>query len=333
MAPSSDRTVGEGSGPAAQSWLAHVPIPLFAVVMGLGGLGLAWRRAHEVFAVPSAIGEAVLAFAGLVFVALAVLYALKALRHWAEVVAEFEHVVRINFFPAVSIGLLILAAAALPYGRGLAVSIWAAGTGLHLVLSLVVVHRWITRSYQVPHANPAWFIPVVGNILVPIAGVPLGYGEVSWFFFAVGIVFWILLFAIILYRIVFHDPLPARILPTLFILLAPPAIGFVAYVRLSGPELDGAARILFFTAVFLALVLATLAPRFARLPFFVSWWAYTFPSAALAIAALVYCEQVPGWGSETLAVAILAAATLLIVTVWLQTARALLQGRLFVPEG
>ena len=324
-----------GAAPDAdpKPWLAHVPVPLFAVVMGVGGLGLAWRRAHEVFAVPAVIGEAVLALAAAVFVVLVALYALKAVSHWEEAAGEFAHVVRVNFFPAVSIGLLILAAAALPYSRSLAGGRWAVGAGLHLALSLVVIHRWITRSYEVQHANPAWFIPVVGNILVPIAGVPLGHGEVSWFFFSVGVVFWVLLFAIILYRIIFHDPLPARILPTLFILLAPPAIGFVAYSRFMGPELDAVGRMLYFTALFLALVLATLAPRFARLPFFVSWWAYTFPSAALAIAALVYCELRPGWASDAIAVLLLAAATVLIVTVWVQTARALLAGRLFVPEG
>ncbi len=315
------------------SWLAHVPIPLFAVVMGVGGLGLAWRRAHAVLAVPAWIGEALLALAAVVFVALGLLYAAKAARHWAAVVGEFDHVVRVNFFPTVSIGLLILAAAALPYGQALAEPLWVAGAALHLLLSLVVVNRWITRGYEVQHANPAWFIPVVGNILVPIAGVPLGHGEVSWFFFAVGLVFWILLFAIVLYRIIFHDPLPARLLPTLFILLAPPAIGFVAYTRLAGAELDAGGRLLYFSALFLALVLVTLAPRFARLPFFVSWWAYTFPSAALAIAALVYCELKPGWASEAIAAGLLAVVTVLIVTVWVATARALVAGRLFVPEG
>jgi tellurite resistance protein len=321
------------TAPSALAWIAHVPLPLFAVVMGLGGLGLAWRKAHEVLGVSGLPGEAVLALAAATFAAVAVLYLAKAVRHREAVIGDFTHIVRINFFPAVSISLLILAVAALPYHTALAEGLWVAGAALHLTLSLVIVNRWITRNVEIQHSNPSWFIPVVGNILVPIAGVPLGHGEVSWFFFAIGLVFWLILFTVMLYRIIFHDPMPAKILPTLFILLAPPAIGFVAYARFMGPELDALGRVLFFTALFLALVLVTLAPRFLSIPFFVSWWAYTFPSAALAIAALLYHQHVPGPASGALAVGLLAAATLLIVTVWLRTLRALLAGHLFVPEG
>ncbi|MEM0513912.1 hypothetical protein WCN91_00405 [Pseudoalteromonas sp. YIC-827] len=45
------------------------------------------------------------------------------------------------------------------------------------------------NHYRLEHANPSWFIPVVGNIIAPITGAKLGYIEVSWFFFSVGIVF------------------------------------------------------------------------------------------------------------------------------------------------
>lgn len=42
----------------------------------------------------------------------------------------------------------------------------------------------------------------------------------------------------------------------------------------------------FSSAVFIALLLALQLPRFARLRFFLSWWAYSFPLAALTIATL-----------------------------------------------
>lgn len=48
---------------------------------------------------------------------------------------------------------------------------------------------------------PAWFIPVVGNIIVPLAGVRFAPAEVSWFFFSIGLVFWIVLLAIVMYRL------------------------------------------------------------------------------------------------------------------------------------
>ncbi len=325
-------TVEARAAESSLSWLAHVPVPLFAVSMGLGGLGLAWRRAHAVLDWPAAVGEAIVLLAAVCFAAIAVLYGLKALRFPGAVRADFAHPVRVNFFPAASISLLLLAAGVLPYGRGLAEAVWLTGTVLQLVLALTIFARWITRNVEIHQASPAWFIPVVGNILVPIAGGPLGHIEVSWFFFYVGLVFWLVLFTIVLYRIIFHDQMPGRFLPTLFILMAPPAIGCVAYGAINGGGLDPLVRLLFFTALFIALLLAAMARLFVRLPYAVSWWAYTFPSASLAGAALHYHALIGGWGSTVLAVVILLAATAIIALVAVRTVAALVQGRLFVPE-
>ena len=55
-------------------------------------------------------------------------------------------------------------------------------------------------------------------------------------------IFWIVLIAIVFYRIFFHEPNPARLLPTLFILLALPAVGFIAYGALVA-QLDGCLRL------------------------------------------------------------------------------------------
>ena|GEM_PF-3316996 len=76
-------------------------------------------------------------------------------------------------------------------------------------------------------------------MLVPVAGVPLGYTDISWFFFSIGILFWGMLLTIIFYRVLFDNPLEERLMPTLFILIAPPAVGFIAYTRLTGERAMG----------------------------------------------------------------------------------------------
>ncbi len=75
---------------------------------------------------------------------------------------------------------------------------------------------------------------------------------------------------IIFNRIIFHMPLPVKLLPTLFILIAPPAVGFLSYINLTG-ELDAFAHVLYNFALFLTILLLSQLPRFARLPFFISW--------------------------------------------------------------
>lgn len=74
-------TGGAQTKDRGQGWLAQIQVSLFAVTMGLGGLGLAWRTAARALGWPAAIGEAVLALAALCFVAIAALYVAKLARH------------------------------------------------------------------------------------------------------------------------------------------------------------------------------------------------------------------------------------------------------------
>jgi tellurite resistance protein len=56
-------------------------------------------------------------------------------------------------------------------------------------------------------------------------------------------------------------------------------------------ELDAFARVLYFIGLFLTLLLFTQANRFLKLGFFLSWWAYSFPLAAIGIASLLMFER------------------------------------------
>ena len=97
--------------------------------------------------------------------------------------------------------------------------------------------------------------------------------------------------------------------------------------------LDGAGRVLFYVALFLVLFLASMAPRFLKVPFALSWWAYTFPSAAMAAACMRFHELTGTAATGYLAGGALAVATAIIALVSATTLGALLSGRLFLPDG
>ncbi|MCL7463228.1 SLAC1 anion channel family protein [Pseudomonas sp. NW5] len=268
-----------------RSRLAHFPVALFASVMGMAGLAMAWLKAGQLEQVPGEIGAVLRALASLLFIGLLLVYLLKWLRHPAAVTAERAHPLKQNFFAAISISLVLLGTAWQHAAPELARGLWASGAVLHLIVTLRVMSGWIHHThFQIQHANPAWFIPVVGNIMVPVAGVSFAHTDIGWFFFSIGLVFWLVLMTIVLYRLFFHEPLPQRLTPTLFILLAPPSVGFLAWLALTD-SLDAFARLLYFTALFLALLLLSNALRFFRVPFFISAWAYSFPLAALTLAS------------------------------------------------
>jgi hypothetical protein len=217
----------------AHVWLEHYPVTFFAVLMGLFGLALAFHAAvpSYLWAEPFALGMLWIALAA--FVLIATIYVLKALRHPGAVAAEWHHPVKLAFFPTISISLLLMATAlAGPY-PGIAAPIWVAGMLGQGVLTIAVISGWIShRSFQVGHLTPAWFIPAVGNVIVPVAGVQLGWVEVSWLFFSAGMIFWVVLLTLVFNRLIFHDPMPGRLFPTMVILIAPPAVAFAGYLQL-----------------------------------------------------------------------------------------------------
>ena len=312
--------------------LEHFPVAIFSIVMGMTGLALAWLKAHVVLGIPVMVGEGLRGVASVLFMVLLGIYGLKVLRYPQAVALEMRHPVRVNFFSTISISLLLLAIAYVETAPEVALWLWGVGAALHLSLTLAIFSSWIHHTrYEIHHANPAWFIPVVGNILAPIAGVRLAAPELSWFFFSIGLVFWIVLLTIVLYRLFFHEPLPARLTPTLFILLAPPSVGFIAYLQLN-PGLDAFARILYYTALFLALLLASNAVRFLRTPFFISAWAYSFPLAALTIATLVMSVNQSGLVFTLLSLGFLTIVSLVVATLTVKTLIAIGRRQICAPE-
>jgi tellurite resistance protein len=324
------------AAPAAVGRLAFFPISFFSMVMGLAGLTIALEKAQHVFELDLPLGLPLAAATAAVFVVLLVLYAAKAVRHRSAVAAELNHPVKVAFFPTISISLLLLAIAILgadggPVATEVARGAWLTGTVLHLVMTLYVIGVWMHQEhFRIQHMNPAWFIPAVGNVVVPVAGVPLGYVEVSWFFFSAGIMLWIVLLTIVMYRMFFHEPIEARLLPSLFILIAPPAVGFIAWTRFGG-ELDGPGRVLYFFGLFVTLLVFSQAARFARLPFGLPSWAYSFPLAAITIATYVMFELTGVEAYRWLATGLLAILVAVVAVLVAKTTEAIARGRICVP--
>lgn len=318
--------------PPAKQKLRYFHVSFFATVMGSAGLALSWKRAHEVLSMPALIGQVLTAVSVLLFVCVAILYALKLARFRPEVLEEWHHPIKLSFFPAFSISLLLMSMLLLDLSPQVSLVLWACGALVHLVLTVYVLTQWMHQThFTIQHSTPAWFIPVVGNILVPIAGVQHGFIEASWFYFSIGLVYWLVLQVLVFNRVIFHDPMPAKLLPTLFILVAPPAVGFLSYMQLAG-MLDAFARILYFNAAFLVLLLLTQFRRFLSARFYLSWWAYSFPLAAFSIASQVYFEHTANEFFLWIAYGSLLLASVVIGLLALRTVKEIANGSIFEPD-
>ncbi len=320
------------TGPQAGSRLEHFPITLLPSVMGLVGLAIAYLKFQHFFHVSVPVGQTILYVGTAWFGLIMVMQGARFAAYPAAVKKDWRHPIRVNFFPAISICFLLLAIAYNELHQvAVAQVLWWIGAPLHLVLLLSILYRWIHMPQVLHSLNPAWFIPVVGPILVPVAGVHLASPEISWFFFATGLIFWIALLAVFLNRVMFHDPMPIKLLPTLFILIAPASVGFIAYMKLTG-QLDPFARVLFYFGVFTFLMLATMLPEFRKVPFFMSWWGYTFPLDAFTISFFLMHKVTGVMLFKQIAAGLLALTTLVVLMVLVRTIALAARGGLCVAE-
>ncbi len=267
--------------------LEHFPVQLFAVVMGLSGLAIVYAKAYHILDMPYWIYGVTLLVDTVLFFGIFIVYMLKWLIYPEAVKKEFYHPVKSSFMAAIAISFLLVSIAYYDFAPTVSILFWYIGAPLQLFLTLTVIRYWINNDLKVVHANPAWFIPIVGNILVPVVGVDAAPLYISLFFFSIGLFFWIVLFTIMINRIIFHHPLAKKLIPTLFIFIAPPSVGFISYFRITSGSIDIFSMVLYFIALFTLLLLLFMVKIFDTKEFFISWWAYTFPLAAVTIATLL----------------------------------------------
>jgi tellurite resistance protein len=298
--------------------LDYLPVGLFGSVMGLTGLSVAWRLAHQRYGVPDGIAVVIAALAMLAFVLVAAGYAVKLVTAFATVRMEFRHPIAGNLFGTILISLLLLPIVLAPFAHRLAQILWVIGAAGMLAFAWLIVSRWMSDRQQVAHATPAWIIPVVGLLDVPLAlpalGLPPMHGLMV-LALAVGLFFAIPLFTLIFSRLLFEPPLPDALKPSLMILVAPFAVGYSTYTETVG-QTDLFAEALYMLTIFvLAVLLGQLRTLPLCCPFRVSWWAVSFPLAACSIAALRFASAQPSLITDGIAIALLALATL--VMAWL----------------
>lgn len=311
--------------------LPNFPVTTFAIVMGTTGLTALTGKFHHNEWLPELLNTVMLFVTLGLFALILGSYLLKALLYFKEVKAEFRHPIRINFFSAISISFLLQAVAFMEFWPGLSAAFWWIGMLLHTLLMFHTISFWISHNFEIQFMNPAWFIPVVGNIIVPIAGVRYMPMEFNYFYFSVGFFFWIILFTIFLNRVVFHQQLPQKFMPTLFILIAPPAVGFLSYLRLGG-EMDFFALFLLTLSYFFLILLLFLWKKFRKLKFFISWWAFTFPLDAITLTSATAWERTGYPLFKYLSFGLLCITVIVIGLVTWLTLRLISRGQLCIKE-
>ena len=270
--------------------LRYFPIALFASVMGLAGTTFAIKQYESMYSLNSVVSTIIFSITIAMFIIVMGIFLYRLIRYPNDIKEELNHPVKTNFFGAIAISFLMLGLVFYDMNETISFVLWLIGALIQLFLTLFLLTDLMWKqTLKIEQFNPVWFIPIVGNIVVPLAGVYHVGVEINIFYFSLGIIFSIIYFTLFMNRMFFKGPLPNMLRPTVFILLAPPAIGFMSYVKIFG-EANAFAFILYGFAFYLGLLLLFQIKYYLKVPFFVSWWAMLFPTAAVTNATFLMYE-------------------------------------------
>jgi len=321
---------------AQRFWLAEIaentPASYFGIVLGLAGLGGTWRAAAQAWGFPAAIGEAIYLVAGIVWLALIILYAIKALLSASKLAAEASHPVQCCFIGLAGVSTMLIAGGLVPYSRSGALVIFVLGFAFTLGFGV-----W--RTGQLWHGErdhgtttAVLYLPTVAGSFVSATVVSaLGYPDWGQLAFGAGVLSWLAMESVILHRLLTGPTKPAALRPTLGIQLAPAPVGAVAYLSVAGGAPDVFVHGLIGYGILQLLILARLAPWIAQAGAVPGLWAFSFGATAIATAPIRLVARGDGGAMATLAPIFLVLATLFVAGLAAMTLWLLVKGRMFVP--
>jgi tellurite resistance protein len=312
--------------------LAHTPPSLFSIPFGLAGLAVVWRLMASSYGSPAALGDALFIASGVVWLVLGAGAIARLLKAPRALVGELRDPVQSPFWALPWIVGMLVAFGLEPYAH-------AVGKVAFLVflIATVLYGGWVTGQWFVvdldrSKLHPGYFLPTVAGGLLggELAG-DIGLYALGWLSFGIGIVCWLMLGSLIINRLFFTDRLPAALVPTLAIEVAPPAVAGGAYFALHGPTPDVFAYGLAGYAVLMVLVQVRLLPLYVRLSFTPGFWAFTFSWAAVAELALLWLRIERPAGEVVWAALAAGAVSLLIAAIAAHSLVAIGRGQFLPP--
>ena len=317
--------------PTAQPRVGITP-NMFGISYGMAGLATCWRYAAMLAVAPALVADVLFIISAAVWLVLVVGYLSQVPRRPGGWRAELDDPVLAPFVSLMPIVGMLLATGLMPHapvaGRWL-FGVFAVAT---TVLAGWMTGRWIVEDLDLDRLHPGYVLPAVaGGLIASIGAAVAGWTAVAHAFMGLGVVSWLLIGSVIMARLLFRPRLPAPLMPTLAIDVAPPALAGLAFLAITHGRVD--ALVLAFGGFTALAVIAQLRliPVYRRLAFGPAFWSFAFPYAAVATFALHWINYGKPVGRTAWSWVVLAAITIFIAALVAKTTVALAR-RSFLPR-
>ncbi|KUH32892.1 C4-dicarboxylate ABC transporter [Thermococcus celericrescens] len=280
----------------------------FASVMGTGALALVSKAYSSKLPIIKSFAGFLVYLNTVLFFVLLIPWVLRWIKYRENALADLHHPVLGNFYGTIAIAMLVLSADYLTIlgNTSVAWTFWLAGTPLTIFFALLIPYLVFTsEGVDTKAITPAWFIPPVGLIVIPISGaklMALSSGTVkelmtfiNYFAWGAGFFLYLALLAIVFYRFIKHEPMPCGIAPSIWINLGPIGAGTsTLYALIKASDFINLEEpFLVFGLIFwgfgvwwfaMAVILTLHYVRKLNLPYSLAWWAFIFPFGAYVSA-------------------------------------------------
>lgn len=313
--------------PAAHS-PGRIPLNTLAIAFGLAGLSTSWTVAARLLGVPIAISDILWVITAVAWIWLIVAHLVRGSRTAESLTTQLKHPAQGPIAALVPVVGMLLGANLFPY--------WAAAGQVVVAVSIIasalfagwILAFWMSGKLKPEVIHGGYFLPTVASGLVASAtAAKVGFPFVATGAFAVGVLFWVVILTLLVTRMAFLPPLPDPLVPTLAIILAPPPVAGIAWFAMRGDHPDAVATSLLGLTVLFFLMQLALLRRYAKLPFSLGFWSFTFPFAAMCTFGMQWSAlgDFPGW--QVVAAVLLAAVTGLICAIGIGSLVLVARGR------
>jgi tellurite resistance protein len=305
----------------SSSTITRIPLNTLAIPFGLSGLAAVWTDAGLDLGWAEGVGNALWAIAGIAWVWMIVAHSMRGAKSADTLASQLRHPAQGPIAALVPIVGMLLGANLFPLlpwaGTTMVIaSIVAAGLFAGWILA-----SWTTGRLQIDAVHGGYFLPTVAaGLVAATASAEVGLTSLAVGVFAVGILFWVVIFALLLGRLAARPELPPALAPTMAIIVAPPAVAGTAWFAIAGARVGPIEYALAGVTVVMVLMQLFLIPRYRKLRFSLGFWSFTFPFAAVGGYGIEWLELERPVGWQMIVVAIVAGITVLVGTIGVKSA-------------
>lgn len=314
-----------------QRKVLNLPAGYFGMVLGIIGMGFAWRYASTIWAVPEAIGDGLVVLAITIWGLLTLALVGRMVRFPHSVVQEMHHPIASSFISLFPATTMLVAIGVTPWNRTLAIVLFALGVTLQLSYAAWQSAGLWRGAHPKEATTPGLYLPTVANNFISaMACGALGFQDAGLVFLGAGIFSWLSLEPAILHRLRSAGELPTPLRTSLGIQLAPALVACNAWLAVNGGQADVMAKMLFGYGLLQLLFMLRLLPWYMKQPFNASFWSFSFGVSALASTGLHLGHASSAGFFPTLALPLFIFTNAIIALLLIRTLLLLCRGQLLI---